>query len=390
MELLSGDDHREGGKGFEIDLVFAGPLSYERQEDRTLRGGGVGHQDGRSISQEGVAIGVLEEFEPTRLLERGRHAGEEAGPHPRVVVRERDVLLEGERHALYRRVCQERIDRAARVAAEGEAGGREEFDGVERYHVVPYSIEVLVAHASQELPGQGSEPVGDRPRRYKHGSPPPPFRTMYGQGVRRDGTASSASCRRTRTGSTAGTTTVSAARARQQHGEGAAMRGTRTACLALVLALAMPAGSPSAATAEPAALAVQAQPGILDAVAADIDAFWAAWFAAAELPYATPGVVGFDTPIATACGPADPDADVAFYCPDDTTIYFAVWYFIDREVRFGDYAWINILAHEWGHHVQFLVGTPRVAGSAFELQADCLAGSYARDAAARGLLDRAT
>ena len=45
------------------------------------------------------------------------------------------------------------------------------------------------------------------------------------------------------------------------------------------------------------------------------------------------------------------------------------------------------MAHEWGHHLQTLLGIAPAPGNTFELQADCLAGAYASDAGQRGLLD---
>jgi predicted metalloprotease len=53
----------------------------------------------------------------------------------------------------------------------------------------------------------------------------------------------------------------------------------------------------------------------------------------------------------------------------------------------GDFAPILVLAHEWGHHLQTVLGIAPSPGNTCELQADCLAGAYASDAAQRGLLD---
>src|SRR5688572_19444853 len=75
------------------------------------------------------------------------------------------------------------------------------------------------------------------------------------------------------------------------------------------------------------------------------------------------------------------------YCPLDQTIYYAEAFFQDREAQVGDFAWKVVLAHEWGHHVQTLLGIEPEPGTTFELQADCLAGAYAQDAGTRGWLD---
>src|SRR5262249_17398082 len=68
------------------------------------------------------------------------------------------------------------------------------------------------------------------------------------------------------------------------------------------------------------------------------------------------------------------------YCGADQTIYIGqnlLWSFYSRN---GDAAPIVGLAHEWGHHIQVMMGLPSPRGPAesvkFENQADCLAGSF--------------
>ncbi len=144
----------------------------------------------------------------------------------------------------------------------------------------------------------------------------------------------------------------------------------------------------------PAAPLVSGFPNILDA---DVDLFWARMFAAADLPYAPPaGIVGFDASVETECGWADAEMSVAFYCPLDETIYYSNEFRAIVEERVGDFAWITVIAHEWGHHVQVELGLDeqeptrggaRVYPIQLELQADCLAGAYAQDAEGRDWLD---
>lgn len=131
------------------------------------------------------------------------------------------------------------------------------------------------------------------------------------------------------------------------------------------------------------AAVVGAAAGIVDGVRLDVDTFWARAFGGGDVPYASPGFVGYDGSVATACGTAE---SVAFYCPLDQTIYYAPAFFADQERRIGNYAWVVVVAHEWGHHVQTLLGIRPTPDPGFELQADCAAGAYARDAATRGLL----
>ncbi len=62
----------------------------------------------------------------------------------------------------------------------------------------------------------------------------------------------------------------------------------------------------------------------------------------------------------------------------------------------GPYGWDHIIAHEWGHHIQDLLGidasrNPELDDGYYvielELMADCLAGVYAQDATARGTIE---
>jgi predicted metalloprotease len=134
-----------------------------------------------------------------------------------------------------------------------------------------------------------------------------------------------------------------------------------------------------------------------DILHADVDEFWFRTFTDAGLPYVPPsGVVGFEAPINTACGPADPSETAAFYCTVDATIYYSVWFRALVETEVGDFAWVTVVAHEWAHHVQDAVGIhattrPDLTGGPYvielELQADCLAGVYAEDAESRSWLD---
>jgi len=132
------------------------------------------------------------------------------------------------------------------------------------------------------------------------------------------------------------------------------------------------------------AAVVGAAAGVVAEVRLDVDTFWARAFGGGDVPYAAPGFVGVDGPVATACGTGE---SLAFYCPLDQTIYYAPAFFADQEQGIGDFAWVVIVAHEWGHHVQTLLGIEPTPGPGFELQADCAAGAYTRDAATRGLLN---
>jgi predicted metalloprotease len=117
-----------------------------------------------------------------------------------------------------------------------------------------------------------------------------------------------------------------------------------------------------------------------------LDAFWLGIFDTAGAIYRTPAVIPLADFVITGCGPAGPEK-FAFYCRNDETIYYSPAGFAEHERELGDYSPIVVTAHEWGHHVQRLLGLTPEPGNAFELQADCLAGAYASDAGQQGLLD---
>ena len=108
-------------------------------------------------------------------------------------------------------------------------------------------------------------------------------------------------------------------------------------------------------------------------------------------------VVVFRDAINSACGFAQ-SATGPFYCPSDRKVYLDLGFFRELSERFGapgDFAQAYVIAHEFGHHVQNLLGlTARVqqdprsgassASVALELQADCFAGLWGHDASKQG------
>lgn len=114
--------------------------------------------------------------------------------------------------------------------------------------------------------------------------------------------------------------------------------------------------------------------------------------------YQDPKLVLYTGQVRSACGLGDA-AMGPFYCPGDMNLYldFAFFDELKREFRApGDFAQAYVIAHEFGHHIQNLMGTMDALQSsgagnrgsvALELQADCYAGIWANYAASQGRLD---
>jgi predicted metalloprotease len=84
----------------------------------------------------------------------------------------------------------------------------------------------------------------------------------------------------------------------------------------------------------------------------------------------------------TGCGAADSGVG-PFYCPEDDKVYIDLSFYNELSTKFGAkgaFAQPYVLAHEYGHHVQDLLGTTSDNSVDIELQADCFAGVWAKHA----------
>ena len=131
--------------------------------------------------------------------------------------------------------------------------------------------------------------------------------------------------------------------------------------------------------------------------------YWQRAFAASGRDYPRARLVLFRDLTNTACGYGQ-SASGPFYCPADQKVYIDLAFFdeLDRFGAPGDFAQAYVLAHEIGHHVQYLLGIERdvrqlqqsnpgdanQAQVRMELQADCLAGMFGNEMAAMGILER--
>jgi predicted metalloprotease len=67
----------------------------------------------------------------------------------------------------------------------------------------------------------------------------------------------------------------------------------------------------------------------------------------------------------------------AFYCSGDGTVYLDYEYLNSLIAQYGDFAAGGIIAHEWGHRIQDVLGYTDTSFRR-EYHADCLAGMYTR------------
>ncbi len=135
----------------------------------------------------------------------------------------------------------------------------------------------------------------------------------------------------------------------------------------------------------------------------DIQGTWEKIFAAQGLTYKPARLVLFSDAVNSACG-FTTSAAGPFYCPLDQKIYIDLSFYRELARKFrapGDFAQAYVIAHEFGHHIQTVLGISKEVRSQQmrnpsrknelsvkqELQADCFAGLWGHQAAKRNMLE---
>ena len=131
-------------------------------------------------------------------------------------------------------------------------------------------------------------------------------------------------------------------------------------------------------------------------ILASTEDVWTAQFAQYGLEYQAPTMVLYTQATSSGCGSANASVG-PFYCSADQSVYIDLSFFSSMKRQLGaggDFAYAYVIAHEVGHHVQYLLGTlgkahqqmSRVSRSEankisvrLELQADFYAGVWGHD-----------
>lgn len=129
-------------------------------------------------------------------------------------------------------------------------------------------------------------------------------------------------------------------------------------------------------------------------VLASTEDVWTAEFERMGKTYEPPTLVFFSGAVQSGCGGASASAG-PFYCSADQCVYIDLSFFSSMRQQLGadgDFAYAYVIAHEVGHHVQYLLGTLSDAHNRMsrvsqkesnqisvrlELQADYFAGVWA-------------
>jgi uncharacterized protein len=133
-----------------------------------------------------------------------------------------------------------------------------------------------------------------------------------------------------------------------------------------------------------------------------VQAYWKDAFAESGRQYRPAQTTFYSEQVDTGCGFATSEVG-PFYCPNDVHVYIDLGFFDQLRSQFGasggPFAQAYVIAHEYGHHVQDLLGDLKQASGGAgatsasvqtELQADCYAGVWAKNAVGTGYLTQPT
>jgi predicted metalloprotease len=158
----------------------------------------------------------------------------------------------------------------------------------------------------------------------------------------------------------------------------------------LIMGLLSALPTQSSVSSAPSGTPHDEQGRFIAAVLGETEDAWGAIFQAQGLRYVPPTLVLYRGQMRSACGSAN-SAVGPFYCPADRKVYLDLDFYQQLADEFqapGLFAQAYVLAHEVGHHVQNLLGIAARVHAAqanqlsvkLELQADCYAGVWARNA----------